>query len=167
MNKNVLIVILLIIIGVLGFFFYKRVTPKNPPTIANDGIEQSLISLSLPPYITSKQWPPVIHHSPDPYTPFTCAPDSITAPTTISEVTFNNSKYCVTKLVSTANNENHGEYKYIAANGGGTNIVSFTLDWENCEKYGSVNDTQYGQCKSTITNFFSNLNSTIDYIMWR
>lgn len=98
-------------------------------------------------------WPPVIKTSTAAY--------SCTASKATTQKTINGKNYCVTSVEDAAMGSRSGQYTYTTANGTGTKTASFSLVWSSCGGYGAPGDTQYDQCQSTVSGFFSTLDVLI------
>lgn len=175
--KNAFIFFLIIIIVVLAYMQFKpkeNTLPDTTPvgqTTTNDnpnGVDyqppttNTPISTTLSPkYMGSQNWPPVVQSSTVAYS---CTPDAGVGevPTEVTEKIINGRTYCITNVTEAAMGQRFGDYIYTTADGSGTKTASFNLQWSSCGGYGGPGDAQYDECQSVVTNFFNNLDNTVD-----
>jgi hypothetical protein len=133
---------------------------QNQPVVDN-------IPITLPvKYLGSQNWPPVITNS---TTPYSCKISSGSGPTDlpppVKEKIINGKKYCIFSFVDAGAGQRYGEYTYTTANGSGTKIASFNLQWSSCAGYGGPGGVEYDKCMSTVSTFFNNLDIMVDSLM--
>jgi hypothetical protein len=174
MNKNIIIVFLVLIVGILGYLQLKPerrtvVLPSstNQTTTNENNILSTVSGAINRGYISSQTWPPAIHNSPAPYTPFICEPDSKSPQATKTEKIINGRKYCITSFVDGGAGHWGGEYTYVTENYSATRNTKFNLSWSNCGGYGGPGDTKYDQCKKDQSDVFDNLDAAVDALLRR
>lgn len=126
-------------------------------------INNQAISTTLPNsvYITGTQWPPIVTTS---TTAYSCTPSNGETLTVIQKV-INGKTYCISSQIDHASGGlAGGDYIYTRANGGGTKVATFQLQWHYCDVH-SLTTAQYNQCQTDQASVFSNLDAMVDSMM--
>jgi hypothetical protein len=182
MNKNNIIIALLVIIAILlSVLVFK---PKDRTEVVSQTEESTTTSASTPikstvpyKYLSSIQtklpegvgtfsdntWPPVIAHS---STPYTCAPGAGNrdADEKTTQTVINGRTYCIHEISDGYAGGRGYTYTYTTTslNARGTETTTFKLKYPSCSNY---DEPQAAGCKTNQANFNQDLSFYIDSLM--